>query len=106
MLIGPDLGHRMLGGTAHLRHSLMPPERDRSVHPTKAGGRGDEQLCVLRAEEPVSVVDGLKNLERALGVGGWVAKLFELVMRPIHQANLPIELVLPRHYDLVEVVSH
>jgi hypothetical protein len=62
-------------------------------------------MRVLRAEEGVSLLDRIENAEGARGTGGRLAKLFELVMRPVHEPHLPIELVLAGCDHLFQLVA-
>src|SRR5438046_2445042 len=94
----------MFGGAA-FGHALMAAKREFAVHPAEAGGAGDKYVGEMSAEESVTLIDALEDFEGAFRVGGWCAEFLELLMGPIHEQDLAIELVLSRSDDVVEFVA-
>ena len=72
---------------------LMPAQREFPVDPAEAGSGRHEHMRVLAAEERMSILDALENLERSPGLHRGPSELLEPVMDPIEQVDLAIELV-------------
>ena len=96
MLVGPHLRDRMFRRAAILVRALMPPQRQRPIHPAQACRCRYEHLRVVRAEERVPFANRAEDAERAVAIRRRLAKLFELPVRPVQQQHLPLELILAR----------
>src|SRR4051812_27826008 len=104
VLVGPDFRRGVFGGTAS-GVVLMTPEREWPIDPAKARRGRDKDLRILGAEEGLAILNSFQNRQGARSISGRLAELLELVVSPIHEKDLAVELVFARSDDLIKPIA-
>ena len=84
---------------------LVPPQGQFPVHPAQARRRRGIHMRVLDTKESLPPLDALEDFERAQRLGRRTAELLELVMHPVQQQDLSLELIPSGRDNRIKLVA-